>query len=574
MTVRRLRGRWATFHYPHGCTQGDERSWVVAGGTTRPESGMTVSAALALDVFQLGAPEVVAGAKHLDNGIRWAHAGEVPNIADLLRGGELLLTTGMGLKNDGKAQRRLVVDLVERGVAALAVELGQVFSQPPGPLVRTAVEHDLPLVILHREVPFIELTEAINKGLLGRQLSYVRRADELQRQFTGLMLDGAGIPEVLGALATAIGSPVILEKEGGELLFHAAHIHDSSEVLSAWDSVRRTLPGAPESIRVDMPGGRIEPHAHLIALGLGGTLAPITRLALERAADLLAIVMLQSRQEEILIARERGNLLARLLETDLSEPEISRQVEAMGFPRRVPYLLPCVLAATGPGRVPRASAAALWSSVWRYVKRELDGRTTPILGGLMPSGHEIGLVVGLASTKQREPQADHLADLFRAALKREVGSETAGLLFVGDAARSWTRAVHSLREVADAARTPRVVAQGWYDATRPDLMRLLWVLRDSPDMHAFVVRRLGPLIEHDRTRSAMLIPTLEAFLECAGNKTQTARFLHLERQSLYHRLSRIEDLIGESLGAEDTRLGLHLALRARRLMPGVEQDVT
>jgi purine catabolism regulator len=536
--------------------------------------GMTVRAALDAPSLVAGAPEVVSGEGGLDREIRWAHAGDSPHLADQLRGGELVLSTGLALGRDAKAQRRFAADLSDRDVAALVLELGQVFTSPPSTLVKAAREKGLTMVVLHREIPFVEATEAINQGLLDERLLDVKQADGLQRQFTALMLEGAGIPEVLGTLAASIESPVILEREGGELLYHAPHAHDSADVLSAWDMVNRHLPGAPDSLHVDIPTSGGEPHSRLVAIALGRPVPTLARPAMERAADLLALVTLQSRQEEILIARERGNLLARFLETDLAESEIARQVDAMGFPRRVPYLMPCVLAATGPGRAPRASAAALWSSVWRQVKRELDGRRIPVLGGLMPSAHELGMMVGLATSKQRDERADMLADLFSRALEREIGSETAGLLFVGDSSANWTRAVSSLREVAEAARTPRVEGGKWYDATSPDLERLLWALRDSNEMLSFVLRRIGPLVEHDKDRSAMLTATLETFLECGGNKTETARKLHLERQSLYHRLARIESLIGASLDDEDTRLGLHLAIRARRLIPGIDQDLT
>jgi purine catabolism regulator len=532
--------------------------------------GMTVRGALALRLLQGGAPEVVSAADTLDREIRWAHAGDAPKLMGQLKGGELVLTTGLGLRDERK-QRRFVRDLADRDVAALVLELGEVFPSAPKALVSEAREQGLPLVVLHREVPFAEVTEAINRQLLQDRALDAKQADELQRRFTELMLQGGGIPDVLGALAEGIGNPVVLEREDGELLYHAPHVHDSAEVLSAWDMVKRRLPGAPAAVHVDVPGAGVGMRARLVAVALA-PLASATGAAMERAADLVALVTLQSRQEEILIARERGNLLARFLETDLAESEVTRQVEAMGFPRRVPYLLPAVFAATGPEQAPRASAEALWSSVWRSVKRELDSRRIPILGGLMPSARELGMVVGLATVKQREERADLLADLFAKALEREVGSATAGLLFVGEACGNWGRAIKSLREVADAARTPRVDAGRWYDATTPDLERLLWSLREDDEMIAFVRRRIGALLEHDRERNSNLTTTVETFLRTGGNKTETARKLHLERQSLYHRLARIEQLIDGSLDDEDTRLGLHLALRARRLLAGLEQE--
>ncbi len=66
----------------------------------------------------------------------------------------------------------------------------------------------------------------------------------------------------------------------------------------------------------------------------------------------------------------------------------------------------------------------------------------------------------------------------------------------------------------------------------------------------------------------MLLETLEAYLAAGGRKAEAARALHLERQSLYLRLHRIEEALGVSLDDEDVVLGLHLAVRARRFRRG------
>ena len=66
---------------------------------TQPEAtgALTVEMALALPSVRRGLPKVVAGRRNLDRPIRWAHSSEVPDIARLLKGGELLLITGMGI---------------------------------------------------------------------------------------------------------------------------------------------------------------------------------------------------------------------------------------------------------------------------------------------------------------------------------------------------------------------------------------------------------------------------------------------------------------------------------------------
>ena len=529
---------------------------------------LTVGSALELEVLRVGLPEVLAGARSLDRRIRWAHVAEVPNIAGLLRGGELLLTTGVGLPTSDIGLSRFVSELAEREVAALIVELGAGLARAPRAMVQAAEDAGLPLVVLHREVAFVDITETINSQLSDSELGQLREVDRLHREFMDLMIDGGGIPEVLAALATALENPVVLEREDRELLYHAVHVQASAQVLAGWDAVRRELPGAPAHLEVVIPGWRAS--GRLLALSIDGPLPAIAAAALTRAAGLIALATQQSRQEEVLTARARGDLLARLLQGGLSESEIVQQVSAMGFPRGVAHLLPCVLTPVGARSGPQTGHEAIWAMVWREVRRELEGQGVPVIGGLAPGGREIALVVGLASASQRHERADALAALFAMALRRQVGSPDAGALFVGAPSRSWTGIASGLGEVMDAAEFPRAESRPWRDATTPDLDRMLWRLRDHPDLRAFVQRRLGPLIEHDDARSLQVLPTLEAYLTYRGHKSETARALHLERQSVYHRIARIEALLGASLDDEETRLGVHLALRAARVMRRID----
>ncbi len=114
------------------------------------QGGITVRRALELPGLRAGLPEVVACADRLDRTVRWVHAGEVPYIASLLKGGELLLTTGLGLGSRPAEQRVFVRRLAERGIAALVVELGSRFDRLPATIVETARAAGLPLVQLHR----------------------------------------------------------------------------------------------------------------------------------------------------------------------------------------------------------------------------------------------------------------------------------------------------------------------------------------------------------------------------------------------------------------------------------------
>ncbi|MFF8102121.1 PucR family transcriptional regulator [Streptomyces sp. NPDC016640] len=83
---------------------------------------------------------------------------------------------------------------------------------------------------------------------------------------------------------------------------------------------------------------------------------------------------------------------------------------------------------------------------------------------------------------------------------------------------------------------------------------------------------LPPGAAHDRAVGPLLSPaqrdlarTAEVYLDCAGQAGRTAAELGIHRQTLYYRLSRIEQLTGLDLDDGEDRLLLHMTLKVHRL---------
>ncbi|MER7835112.1 helix-turn-helix domain-containing protein [Streptomyces sp. NPDC096040] len=83
---------------------------------------------------------------------------------------------------------------------------------------------------------------------------------------------------------------------------------------------------------------------------------------------------------------------------------------------------------------------------------------------------------------------------------------------------------------------------------------------------------LPPEAAHDPAVAVLLTPahrelalTAEAYLDCAGQAGRTAAALGIHRQTLYYRLSRVEQLTGLDLDDGEARLLLHMALKGARL---------
>ncbi|MEV7321141.1 PucR family transcriptional regulator ligand-binding domain-containing protein [Streptomyces sp. NPDC093970] len=531
------------------------------------QGGITVQRALELPGLRSGLPEILAGADRLGRTVRWVHAGEVPNIASLLKGGELLLTTGYGLGTRPGDQRAFVRTLAERGIAALVVELGARFSRLPATLVDTARSTGLPLVVLHREVPFVTVTEEIHTEIVNHHYTLVQRAEEVHRRCTEALLDGGGVPQVLAILGDFSGNPVFLETSDGQLLYAAGSGPEGADPLQVWEGLRgqhkHTAPPAG-ALLVDVPGGgpgSCSVRARLVLLPVRGPLTPVHRIAAERAAGILAVVLMQARQEEELAARGRGDFLTDLAEGRITAADAPAQARVLGFKPGGP-LLPVVM------RVGDAlSPGGGWAVLARAVGEELAAVGVPVLLGVRPVEGRVPLLLGLRSEAERASVADRVAAALRAGVERAGMRRpgTAPPVVVVGAAGGWAAASAGLRHAAETATAAQGLSdRPWYDARRLDIDLLLWRLRDHPDLAAFVDRAIGPVRDHDSRSKPPLLPTLETYLAHAGRKAETARELHLNRQTLYNRLARIGELLGTDLDDPQVVLALSLALRARR----------
>jgi DNA-binding PucR family transcriptional regulator len=102
------------------------------------------------------------------------------------------------------------------------------------------------------------------------------------------------------------------------------------------------------------------------------------------------------------------------------------------------------------------------------------------------------------------------------------------------------------------------------DWTTLGALRLLRTAGDEALAQTTQTEGANELMQHPD-----LAETARTYLDLAGNIQRTAKTLNIPRQTLYHRLRRIEDLTALTLTNGQDRLTLHLALT---LAPHLKQE--
>ncbi|BCB89899.1 PucR family transcriptional regulator [Phytohabitans suffuscus] len=462
---------------------------------------------------------VRAGEAGLRREIRWAHCIELPDPAPWLRGGELVLTTGLRLPRSAAGQRRYVGQLDGAGVSALALGTGLTHQRVPAAMIEAADGLGLPLLEVPYETPFEALTTAVLERLAERRYSLLTWASAVQARMTRAAVRG-GSPAVVRELATATGGrALLLAADRSVVAAHPAG-EPAAEVLrgwlAGWGTASLAEAGPEGAVTVDAVRVGRRVHAHL-ALSTDRPLTQVERVLFGHAVSLIALGHELPDRDADRLRRLDATVVGLCTGAAPAGEAVAEHLAAAGL---------------GDIRVLVAAPAAA-------AERALRAADAPVL--VRVEGDGIVAIVG----------ADHsigpLGPAVRAGLSRahppaEGAAALAEARTAAEVARARRRPLVAFEELAGAA----LLAE---PASREVLVRVAAV-------------RLDPLRAYDREHRTDLVGSLRVFLEHHGQWESAAASLGVHRHTLRSRIARITEVLGGDLDDAHVRAELLLGLTA------------
>ncbi|NYD23631.1 PucR family transcriptional regulator ligand-binding domain-containing protein [Kineococcus aurantiacus] len=504
-------------------------------------------------------PELLSGGEGLGAPVRWVHSSEIYEIGPLLRGGELLLTTGLGVATvDAGARRHYVRDLADRGVAALAVEVGRSLPQVPPEMADEAARRGFPLVALREVVPFTRISETLNTVIIGDATLRLRFAERVTAAVEGAQVEERGLSGLLSAVGDLVHRPLVLVSAAGALVAAAGTATDRE----AWRVVEGGGHRAPVVVRgrewgvvaVGAPPADEDP-------GVGGVVDEEDLVtALRRLVPALAVEVMRAQRAPSRSDQLAEGLLAELADgSPPADTDVLVRAGAAGFH---PGGGDVVVAVAVEAPESRAASAVLDSAARSTGGVLLRGRVGAEVLGLFALADDGDPVRVVAAAVERAWQRAG-----RPPLRVAVGEPVR----TGRPAVGWRWSLGRARAtLAVAGTTPAPVPGTTAPGTAtPVTTSRVWVLdlllRDAgPAVHDLTAAVLDPLQRWDERHGSDLVRTVETHLRLGCSPGRTAAALRIGRQTTYQRLRRAEELLGHPLDDPDAHAALLVAAAAAR----------
>jgi purine catabolism regulator len=500
---------------------------------------------------------VLAGDRALERPVRWVHSSELEDPTAWLRGGELILTTGMGVGATPAKQRAYVGRLVEADVAGLGFGLGFGHDKTPTALVTEAEKRGFPLFEVPYPVPFIAITEAVFTRLAVEQYDTLQRAVDAEHVLTRAVLEGRGMDGIGRSLADVVnGWALLLDLHGMALVSTGTEADERRERI--WDAIRDARPDAGsfsltmldagDHVWIQPVGaqGRVEAF---LAVGTPEQPAQIDRIVAGHALSLFAIELATSRAVAEAERRLQGDFFDELVRGELVVADASRGLARFGFESDAKVSVTAIEPIADDGPDPVALAAAATDQCARLDSGFLVSAHAGRISVLLPDrpGDDLkGFVKDLGLRVDAE---------LRAGTGGPVGAEEVG---------------RSFREARYALQVCRLERWDYAGFEELGTYRLLLSMTQPDALRAFADALLAPLERHDAEHRGALVASLQAFLQHNARWETAAAELSVHRHTLRYRMRKVEELTGRDLASSLDRMEFWLALRARDLLAAQE----
>ncbi|MFL5627182.1 MAG: PucR family transcriptional regulator [Ktedonobacteraceae bacterium] len=539
-----------------------------------PSSASSVSVRNILTLLASRDAQLVGGIGGLERRVTWScrMRARLPAF-ESVHGGELALLTLSQLRRLNENLPHLLKSLHQENVAAVAVAAASIEALG-NEACTLADQLNFPLLLLPPSASLEVIEREVITFVVSFQGGIERKAAEISHQLMQLSIQSVGMTGVTEHLARSCHKWVIVEDAEHNIRQQAAP--NSAELLSlpvplSDDALQQQgLTRITTNILI-----RHEVVGYLSLVGHDGDFDYMERIILGQVAPILAMEFAREKERSEVESRYQVEAFMDVLQGNYQQPEeMLARARLLGYNLTAPQVVAIFEVSPSEPQYSPGGTRGQWN---RRLRDELL-RVWPTCW-ILTEPRRVTVLLPLAEADQANEHTEEENTVFRrlervhVRLQQSKGNSNNLPVYSGGLGRVTKdlRGIpQSFREAQQALEIGRRLfgENKLHLFARLGIYRLLFHLDGQNELTEFYQETLGPLLSGVNRGDTTLIETLEGFFRCNGNLSETARAMHLHRNSLLYRLGRIEEILGRSLEDSELRLSLQIALKIHHLLHG------
>ncbi|NMB13594.1 MAG: hypothetical protein GX977_15050 [Firmicutes bacterium] len=542
-----------------------------------------------LGLSHLSSAKIIAGHKGLDRVIKHVTVIDTPGPYKWIRGNELVLSAAYFLKNEPEIQYKIIPDLAQLNVAAIAMKLGRYVNNMPQTMIDHANKYSLPLIELPYEIAWIDIINPIMTEILHRQASIMKKSRQSYERLMNLVLDGCGFPEIASELSSLIDCQVMItdQRWNSIALSPGSHHTDiypkdlssfSQEYLKqAW--YNGTIPIDSEFINLKISNNLIivpvivkeEVHAYIIVPKCDKTLDTLNLTIIDDASTICAVEILRIKASQETQRSFRNDFVLHLISEDFNSIyTMNWRAKAFNWNLFNPHVVLNIKINDTQAHCKERDLAKDKSNLQQETSIQIIESISDADAGcrkLVGVDRNNYIIMLLSFDKDIEPS---LARTRTIRLAKRIHSEIKcrlNLTSVSIGISNMVSSAHNVHKAYKQAIRAMALGQKIFNHGRITHFDELGVFQivcedlDTEVYRLFHEEWIKPIVEYDKKSGINLIETLNTYFLCNMNIIESAKRLFIHENTFRYRINKIESILGKKLSSGETMLNLWLALK-------------
>lgn len=517
-----------------------------------------------IQLFQEQSIKLVAGASEIDTPVLSVNIMDAPDVWNWVKPGQLILTTAFAVKDDIVLQQKLITNLKRAGCAGLGVKTKRFLPEIPVAMCELANQLGLPILELPLNLSLADVMIPIISNIASRQSYLLQRSNEIHSYLTKVAISGGGLGAIIDCLGKLIQCPVACYDTNGYLINSwlptiipdineenfsqlQKYLHNKTDNnVFLKDKLIKTKSPFTQSVIADnieffatsfVIMSSNEFFGHITILQMSATFLDINCLALEHTCTVAALDFLKQKAVAESRRLHSRDLLERLILDDLNDSQNFSDIFSSSS-LKTAKIFRCTaieLDETDEELNIPVVATKLYKIVQQIVAVEY-----PLS---LISEHAGKIIALMAAVYSLGDSGNSIHSKIQTAFMEKCSNLNISI-GIGSTVSNIAQIRQSYHEALNCLKFGRKLKGNGHITEFQEIAvySLLAGTQAEKILYPVCAATITKLEQADNNPGMELLKTLEKYLECDKNLTETAKNLYIHRNTLSNRLQKITEV--------------------------------